>query len=78
MHTCCAWKKNPEEMVAIIVTAELVGLLERTNAGLLHSLLSGKTGKIHQSTRNAPKGEHTMSALTTAGSQMTAVLMTRV
>lgn len=68
-------------MVAIIVIAELVGLLERTNAGLLHSLLSGKTGKFHQLTRNtpfsnAPKGEHTMSALTTAGSQMTAVFMT--
>lgn len=70
-------------MVAIIVIVELVGLLERTNAGLLHSLLSGETGKIHQSTRNtpfsnAPKGEHTMSALTTAGNQMTAVLITRV
>lgn len=56
-------------MVVIIVIAELVGLLERTNAGLLYLLLSGKTGKFHQSTRNTsftnnPKGEYAMSALT--------------
>lgn len=56
-------------MVVIIVMAELVGLLERTNAGLLYSLLSGKTEKFHQSTRNtsflnAPKGEHARSVLT--------------
>lgn len=34
------------------VTAKLVGLLRRTNAGLLSSLLSCKSEEFQQSTRN--------------------------
>ena len=69
VHTWCAWMQNQEDMAVIIVIAELGGLLERTNAGLLYLLLSGKTGNFHQSTRNTsftnnPKGEYAMSALT--------------